>query len=88
MKTAKLDLRLDAQDKAIIVLAAQAAHRTVSEFILESAIRRAEEILPDRRHFGLDAQQWSAFQAALDAPPRYLPQVAKLFSEPSTFERE
>ena len=87
-KTEKLDLRVSAQDKALLLLAAQAMHRSVSEFVLESALRRAEETLPDRRHFGLNDAQWAAFQAALDAPPRYLPRVAKLFSEPSRFERE
>jgi uncharacterized protein (DUF1778 family) len=87
-KTEKLDLRVSAQDKALLMLAAQAMHRSVSEFVLESALRRAEETLPDRRHFGVSAAQWEAFQAAFDAPPRYLPRVAKLFSEPSRFERE
>lgn len=87
-KSEKLDLRLSANDKALLLLAAQSMHRSVSEFVLESALRRAEETLPDRRHFGVNAAQWEAFQAALDAPPRYLPRVAKLFSEPSRFERE
>jgi uncharacterized protein (DUF1778 family) len=58
----------------------------VSEFVLESALARAEETLPDRQRFGLDADQWAAFQAALDAPPRPLPQLAKLLRDPSVFE--
>ena len=51
-KSEKLDLRLSANDKALLLLAAQSMHRSVSEFVLESALRRAEETLPDRRHFG------------------------------------
>jgi uncharacterized protein (DUF1778 family) len=87
-KTQKIDMRVTPAVKELLQVAADASNRPLSEFVLESAIRHAEEILPDRRHFGLNDTQWAAFQAALDAPPRYLPRVAKLFSEPSRFERE
>jgi uncharacterized protein (DUF1778 family) len=59
----------------------------MSEFVLESAPSRAEETLPDRRRFGLDAAQWAAFQAALDAQPLAGTQLKKLLREPSVFER-
>jgi len=64
------------------------AQRSVSEFVLESALARAEETLPDRQKFGLDAGQWRAFQKALDAPPPPAPRLAKLLREPSVFERK
>lgn len=83
----KLDLRLTAAHKRILQTAALAAHLSVSEFVLESALSRAEETLPDRQHFGLDAEQWAKFQAALDAPPRALPRLITLLHEPSVFER-
>jgi uncharacterized protein (DUF1778 family) len=67
--------------------AATAAHRSVSEFVLESALARAEETLPDRQRFGLSAEQWHEFQAALSAPPRPAPRMAKLLSNPGVFER-
>jgi uncharacterized protein (DUF1778 family) len=83
----KLDLRLTASAKRALQSAARAAHRSVSEFVLESALARAEETLPDRRRFGLTAEQWKAFQAALDAPPQPAPRLARLLREPSIFER-
>lgn len=83
----KLDLRLTASAKRALQIAALAAHRSVSEFVLESALARAEETLPDRRRFGLTADQWEAFQSALSAPPRPAPRLAKLLREPSVFER-
>ena len=46
----------------------------------------AEETLADRRYFGLNAKQWAAFMAALDASPRELPRLKKLFQERSVFE--
>jgi uncharacterized protein (DUF1778 family) len=83
----KLDLRLTPTAKRTLQIAAAAVHRSVSEFVLESALARAEETLPDRQRFGLDAGQWEAFQAALDARPRPPPQMKKLLQEPSVFER-
>ena len=67
-------------------IAASAAGRSVSEFVLESALARAEETLADRRHFGLDAERWEAFMAALEAPPREIPALERLMREPSLFE--
>lgn len=82
----KLDLRLTTSAKRTLQVAALAAHRSVSEFVLESALARAEETLPDRQRFGLTAEQWAAFQTALSAPRRPAPRLAKLLKTPSVFE--
>ncbi|MBS0543641.1 MAG: DUF1778 domain-containing protein [Proteobacteria bacterium] len=47
---------------------------------------RAEEAMAMRRNFGLDAEEWDAFMAALDAPTRELPRTGKLLTTPSVFE--
>ena len=86
-RTEKLDLRLTPKAKRVLQSAATAAKRSVSEFVLESALARAEETLPDRQQFGLDAERWTAFLEALDAPPRRLPRLKKLLQTPSVFER-
>jgi len=86
-RTEKLDLRLSRKAKQVLRSAATAAHRSVSEFVLESALLRAEETLAERRSFSLDAKQWAAFAAALDAAPRELPRLKKLFHEQSVFEK-
>ena len=85
-RTEKLDLRLTPAAKQVLQRAAAATARSVSEFVLESALARAEETLPDRQRFELDAEQWAAFQAALDAPPRPLPGLAELLRAPSVFD--
>ena len=53
--------------------------------MLESALARADEALADRRSFGLNPTQWTAFLAALDAPPRPLPHLERLLKEPGFF---
>jgi uncharacterized protein (DUF1778 family) len=83
----KLDLRLTPSAKRTLQVAAIAAKRSVSEFVLESALARAEETLPDRQRFGLNAKQWEAFQVALSTRPRPAPRLAKLLKKPSVFER-
>jgi len=58
--------------------------------------KSSNEILDVRRkpsangilqRFGLNARQWTAFQAALDSPPPLGLRLAKLLREPSVFER-
>jgi uncharacterized protein (DUF1778 family) len=85
-RSEKLDLRLTPDHKSLLQTAALAQHRSVSEFVLESALARAQETLPDRQHFGLDAERWTAFVTALDAPVRPLPRLSRLLAEPSAFD--
>lgn len=85
-RSEKLDLRLTPEAKRTLYAAAAAARRSVSDFVLDSALTRAEEALADRRLFGLDAERWEVFMAAIDAPPRPLPRLERLFDTPSLFE--
>jgi uncharacterized protein (DUF1778 family) len=82
----KLDLRLTRDAKRTLQAAAAVSHRSVSAFVLESALSRADEALAARRTFGLNAAQWKAFMAALDAPPRPLPRLERLLKEPGFFD--
>ena len=87
-RSEKLDLRLTPFAKQKLFSAAAAAERSVSDFVLESALARADETLADRRHFGLNAEQWAAFIEALDAPPRRPARAKRLLNEPSIFDRD
>lgn len=85
-RTERIDLRVHPKAKEALQAAASLRHKTVSEFILDSALRAADEELAERQYFGLDAKQWEAFQLALDAPPRRLPRIEQLFQEPGIFD--
>jgi uncharacterized protein (DUF1778 family) len=82
----KLDLRLTRQAKSTLQAAAAVSRRSVSQFVLESSLARADEALADRRIFTLNGAQWKAFLAALDAPPRRLPRLERLLREPGFFD--
>ena len=82
----KLCLKLSPEAKRLLKAAAITANCTVSEFVLGSALTKANETLADRHTFGLDDQRWTEFLAALDAPPRDLPRLASLLKEPGFFD--
>lgn len=86
LRSEKLDLRLAAPAKRLLQAAAASTRQSVSEFVLESALARADELLPDRRRFGLDAERWTAFQASLEEPARPRPRLARLLAEPGLFD--
>lgn len=85
-RTEKLDLRLTANAKRALESAAQATHKTLSDFVLESALARADSVLAERQVFKLDARRWTAFQTALDATPKPRPRLARLLREPSVLD--
>lgn len=85
-RTTKLDLRLSPEAKQTLNAAAQAAHCSVSQFVLTSALERAAEKLAERQRFELTTAQWEAFMVALDAPAKIVPQIQQLFREPDPFE--
>lgn len=87
MRSEKLDLRLTPEAKRTLIAAARATRRSVSEFVLESALAKAAEALPDRQQFNLDAEHWQAFLDALDNPSPPHPRLERLMRTPSVFER-
>jgi uncharacterized protein (DUF1778 family) len=84
-RTEKLDLRLTPEAKRTLAAAAQAERRSLSDFVLTSALGRAEEALSDRRVFHLSAEKWQAFVTALDAPPCDMPRLRTLLNKPGIF---
>lgn len=86
LRTEKLDLRVSSAAKRTLEAAASVSNRTVSAFVLESALARADEALADRRTFPLSKAKWTEFLAALDAPTRPLPRMQRLLTEPGFFD--
>ncbi|MBU1210963.1 MAG: DUF1778 domain-containing protein [Alphaproteobacteria bacterium] len=85
-RSEKLDIRLTADAKTLLQQAAEVRHKSVSEFVLDSALGAAQDVLNERNVFMLDAGQWTTFLEALDAPPRRHPRLERLLSEPSVFD--
>lgn len=77
-RSEKLDVRVSPSAKAKLQAAAAVSRRSMSDFVVESALSKAEETLAERQIFGLDAERWTEFLEALDAPPRSLPRMKAL----------
>ena len=67
--TASINLRISHDEKALIDLAAKSMGKSRTAFILENALRVAEETVLDRTRFTLDSEQWAQLLKALDTPP-------------------
>ncbi len=63
-----IQIRASAEAKAILNRAASLRGQKLSEFMLDSGRRRAEETILDQRNFFLDPQAHESFLALLDRP--------------------
>ena len=81
-KSERIDVRASTPVKQLLQEAARAAHKNVSEFLLDAGIIAANQTLAGRLRFELTPDQWDAFQAALDQPVAPRPKLGKLLSEP------
>jgi uncharacterized protein (DUF1778 family) len=68
-KVERLEVRLTPTVKSLLNHAAQLRHTTVTDFLVSSAIRAAEEILVSPRLFEIGtAKGWSTLMQLLDEP--------------------
>ncbi len=67
-KEETIEFRVTPQTKAFLAAAASARHTSMSEFVLSSAVREAENALADQRVFQVSDENWSAFMDILNAP--------------------
>jgi uncharacterized protein (DUF1778 family) len=86
LKQAKVQLRLSAEQKEAITRAARLRQTTLSNFLLENGYSAAQQVLAEQVHFALPPDRWQAFCAALDAPPRDIPALRNLLTEPGIFD--
>jgi len=64
-----IQIRASAETKAMLQSAARLRGQKLSEFMLESARRQAEETMLDQRVFFLSPEAHTRFLALLDSPP-------------------
>ena len=69
-RTERINIRARDEQCALIDRAATLLHKTRSEFMLEAACNKAEDVLLDKQNFFLNESQWENFWAVLDAPAR------------------
>ena len=79
IKDDRINLRLKRNAKLMLEKAASFEGKTVSKFILSSALERAEETIQKHDTLGLNAQDSERFFSALAAPVRFNKKLVAAF---------
>lgn len=79
-RTARLGLRATPEQEAVLRRAADVAHKSLTDFILDAAYQAAEQTLLDQRLFMVSGSQYQALLAMLDRPESDNSGLADLFS--------
>ena len=81
-----INLRARAMQKDLIDRAAEAQGRNRSEFMLEAACEKAQQVLLDRSFFALDQKRYQKFIELLDAPPNANARLMRLLATKAPWE--
>lgn len=87
-KEDRLELRLEADRRRLLDLAAKETGMSTSAFVLERATLAAQEVLANRTTFVLPPEHWDAFVKLLDRPVQPVEGLAAFLAEPSILEPE
>jgi uncharacterized protein (DUF1778 family) len=87
-RQSRINLRASARQEQLLKQAAAATDRTMTDFVLESAVGEAERVLANRRWFLISDEQWNEFQHLLEQPARELPRLRALLATSSPFADE
>lgn len=65
----RLQVRLDAASKSVLQRAASYRRKTVSQFVLATALEEAEKVIRENELVNLSGADWTIFFDALTNPP-------------------
>ncbi len=80
-KDDRLQLRLDAGSKSLLQRAASYRHKTVSQFVLATAMEEAGKVIRENEVVTLSGPDWKVFYDALTNPPAPNAALRKAFAK-------
>ena len=80
-KDDRLQVRLSAEAKAVLQRAANYRHKTVSQFVLTTALAEAEKVIRENEVVALSVADWTVFYDALSNPPEPNAALRKAFAK-------
>ena len=83
---ARRGLRATHEQEAVLRRAAEVAHKSLTDFILDSACLAAEQTLLDQRLFMVSGSQYRALMDLLEQPEQPNPGLADLFSRKAPWD--
>lgn len=79
-RSSRLGLRATPEQEAVLRRAAEAAHKSLTDFVLDAACQAAEQTLLDQRLFMVSGSQYQALLDLLEQPERDNAGLADLFA--------
>ncbi|MBK4737399.1 type II toxin-antitoxin system TacA family antitoxin [Noviherbaspirillum pedocola] len=86
-RSARLGLRATPEQEAVLRRAASVAHKSLTDYILDSACLAAEQTLLDQRLFMATEEQYGAILDLFDQPERENEGVRELFQRQAPWEK-
>lgn len=87
-RSARLGLRATHEQEVVLRRAAEVAHKSLTDFILDSACLAAEQTLLDQRLFMVSGSQYQALMDLLDRPEQPNAGLADLFSRKAPWDAQ
>ena len=85
-RSARLGLRATPEQERVLRRAADVAHKSLTDFVLESACQAAEQTLVDQRLFLVSGDRYQTMLDLLDRPAQDNPCLRDLFSRPEPWK--
>ncbi len=85
-KSSRLGLRATPEQEVVLRRAAEVCHKSLTEFIMESAYQAAEQALLDQRLFMVSGKQYQTLLDLLDLPAKDNAGLLDLFSKPAPWD--
>jgi uncharacterized protein (DUF1778 family) len=85
-RSARLGLRATPEQEAVLRRAAEVAHKSLTDFILDSACQAAEQTLLDQRLFMVSGSNYQALLELLERPDRSNERLRDLFARKVPWE--
>lgn len=81
-----INMKADPRVRSLIDRAAKLVHSNRTEFVLEAAVQRAEEVILDQQLISVDAERFQKFVDALDAPPATNPRLKRVLEHKAPWD--
>ena len=85
-RSARLGVRATPEQEAVLRRAAEVAHKSLTDFILDSACLAAEQTLLDQRLFMVSGSQYQNFMEMLERPEQANAGLRDLFSRKAPWD--
>jgi uncharacterized protein (DUF1778 family) len=85
-RSARLGLRATPEQETVLRRAADVAHKSLTDFILDSACQAAEQTLLDQRLFMVSGSRYQDLLDLLERPAEDNAGLRELFSQPAPWD--